>query len=30
MDTIFMNSGSSKTPNRHGILLTRSEKINFK
>ena len=30
MDTIFMNSKSSKTSDPHGILLNLSDKINLK
>ena len=30
MDTIFMNSGKSKTSDPHRILLNLSDKINFK
>ena len=30
MDTIFMNSENSKTPDPHRLLLSLSEKINLK
>ena len=30
MDTIFMNSGNSKTPDPHRLLLNLSDKINLK
>ena len=30
MDTIFMNSGNSKTPGPHRLLLNLSDKINLK
>ena len=30
MDTIFMNSGNSKTPGPHILLLNLSDKINLK
>ena len=30
MDTIFMNSGKSKTSDPHRILLNLSDKVNFK
>ena len=30
MDTIFMNSGNSKTSNFHRLFLNLSDKINFK
>ena len=30
MDTVFMNSKSSKTSDPHGILLSLSDKINLK
>ena len=30
MDIVFMNSGNSKTPNPHRLLLNLSDKINLK
>ena len=30
MNTIFMNSGNSKTPDPHRVLLNLSDKINLK
>ena len=30
MDTLFMNSGDSKTSDRHSLLLNLSNKINLK
>ena len=30
MDTIFMNSGNSKTSNPHRLLLNLSDKVNLK
>ena len=29
MDTVFMNSGNTKTPDLHRLLLNLSDKINF-